>query len=146
MQYISGYSLEKRLSMDQPITWYDRLKWASQIASAMYYIHSMDIIHRDLRCCNVLVSCFSINYTVNHNGSWILKKMHSLVTLVQFHSLSQNYCQETCLNSRNSEFELTKSEFKHNPNSVNKQINSVVLVVILCRNCNDEAKSNRHCK
>ncbi|XP_073994181.1 LIM domain kinase 1 isoform X2 [Rhodnius prolixus] len=55
-EYISGGTLKELLhDITRVLTWTDRAKLARDIASGMTYLHSMNIIHRDLNSHNCLV-------------------------------------------------------------------------------------------
>lgn len=56
-EYISGGTLTDLIhDIDQPIPWEQRVSFAKDIAAGMAYLHSMNIIHRDLNSHNCLVS------------------------------------------------------------------------------------------
>ncbi len=57
MELIEGMNLEKYLTTEQgkKMSWKDVLIIARDIANAMAYIHSKNVLHLDLRCANVLV-------------------------------------------------------------------------------------------
>ncbi|KAF7267474.1 hypothetical protein GWI33_019307 [Rhynchophorus ferrugineus] len=55
-EYISGGTLTELLqNSTQPLPWEQRVSFAKDIASGMAYLHSMNIIHRDLNSHNCLV-------------------------------------------------------------------------------------------
>ncbi|CAH1163270.1 unnamed protein product [Phaedon cochleariae] len=55
-EYISGGSLTELLhDSNQPLPWEQRVSFAKDIAAGMAYLHSMNIIHRDLNSQNCLV-------------------------------------------------------------------------------------------
>ena len=53
-EYCSGGNLNDRLS--QPSSEEKTLKWLSQIASALSYLHSLQIVHRDVKPDNVMLT------------------------------------------------------------------------------------------
>ncbi|XP_013119394.2 LIM domain kinase 1 isoform X2 [Stomoxys calcitrans] len=55
-EYIAGGSLKELLhDSGLPLTWPERISFAKDIACGMCYLHSKDIIHRDLNSLNCLV-------------------------------------------------------------------------------------------
>lgn len=55
-EYIAGGSLTELLhDTSQPLPWEQRVSFAKDIAAGMAYLHSMNIIHRDLNSHNCLV-------------------------------------------------------------------------------------------
>ena len=55
-EFISGGNLKELIQdMNKPLTWEQRINVAKDIASGMAYLHSMNIIHRDLNSQNCLV-------------------------------------------------------------------------------------------
>lgn len=55
-EYISGGTLKSYIhDLQRPLSWRQRMKFAKDIASGMAYLHSQDIIHRDLNSQNCLV-------------------------------------------------------------------------------------------
>ncbi|XP_076058385.1 LIM domain kinase 1 isoform X2 [Oratosquilla oratoria] len=55
-EYISGGTLKDIIhEVDQVIPWHQRISFATDIAAGMAYLHSRDIIHRDLNSHNCLV-------------------------------------------------------------------------------------------
>ena len=54
MPVIEGESLRERLNRDKQLPVDDALKITSQVASALSYAHSRDIVHRDIKPANIL--------------------------------------------------------------------------------------------
>jgi len=55
-----------RQSLLIPTDWDLRLKWTIQLANAICFIHSHNVVHRDLRCVNLLVNYF-VTLFLTHN-------------------------------------------------------------------------------
>jgi serine/threonine protein kinase len=56
MRYINGPSLDKLLAERGPLPWEDALRITGQIAEALQFAHDKDLIHRDVKPQNILVS------------------------------------------------------------------------------------------
>lgn len=55
-EYIAGGTLRELIhDISQPLPWEQRVSFAKDIAAGMAYLHSMNIIHRDLNSHNCLV-------------------------------------------------------------------------------------------
>ena len=55
-EFISGGTLKELIQdMNRALSWHQRINFAKDIASGMAYLHSMNIIHRDLNSQNCLV-------------------------------------------------------------------------------------------
>lgn len=55
-EYIAGGTLTELIhNTSQPLPWEQRVSFAKDIAAGMAYLHSMNIIHRDLNSHNCLV-------------------------------------------------------------------------------------------
>eukprot|EP01114_Cavostelium_apophysatum_P001924 TRINITY_DN11689_c0_g1_i1.p1 TRINITY_DN11689_c0_g1~~TRINITY_DN11689_c0_g1_i1.p1 ORF type:complete len:869 (+),score=234.42 TRINITY_DN11689_c0_g1_i1:97-2703(+) len=56
MEYVSRGSLRKTLKNHSiPLVWHTRVKFAVECARAIAYLHSKDVIHRDLKSKNLLI-------------------------------------------------------------------------------------------
>ena len=44
------------LQRNQPIEWPIRMKWCMQLTNALLYLHQSGIVHRDIRCVNILLT------------------------------------------------------------------------------------------
>ncbi len=40
----------------EPIDWILRIKWAMQLSNVLVHLHNQGLIHRDVRCVNILVT------------------------------------------------------------------------------------------
>lgn len=57
MELAEGGNLNDFLkSRRSPIDWITRMKWSIQLSNALEYLHNVNLIHRDLRCVNILLS------------------------------------------------------------------------------------------
>lgn len=69
-EYISGGTLKDLIhDLTEPLPYEQRVNFAKDIASGMAYLHSMNIIHRDLNSHNCLVREVSVfnNYIFTNN-------------------------------------------------------------------------------
>ena len=86
IEYCPGGNLNERLA--RPSTEYMNIKWMSQTAAALAYLHSREVVHRDLKLENVLLTAaedvkladFGLarqyialkpTYTQQYDGSWM---------------------------------------------------------------------------
>jgi len=57
MDYAAGGNLYEYLKKaKEPVDWRIRSKWAKQIAETLKFLHEKGVIHRDLRCVNILLT------------------------------------------------------------------------------------------
>ena len=64
-------------NINEPIQWSLCMKWLTQITNALVYLHKSGIIHRDLRCSNILlnedwhikISDFGVSVWFEKNGN-----------------------------------------------------------------------------
>lgn len=57
MEYASLGTLESYLKhQTNPIDWILKMKWSMQLSNILMYLHHRGIVHRDVRCVNILVS------------------------------------------------------------------------------------------
>src|SRR5690349_20845578 len=57
MEFAERGNLNNLLKCQQlPVGWITRMKWCMQITNGLFYLHKNNIIHRDLRCVNILVT------------------------------------------------------------------------------------------
>src|SRR4029077_5370799 len=56
MPYVEGESLRDRLSREQQLPIDEAISIACQVASALSYAHSRDVVHRDVKPENILLS------------------------------------------------------------------------------------------
>ncbi len=59
MEFIEGKSLEEVIAERAPIAPQEALHYLSQVASALDYAHSQNVIHRDIKPSNVIVDAYS---------------------------------------------------------------------------------------
>ncbi|XP_045468751.1 LIM domain kinase 1 isoform X1 [Harmonia axyridis] len=85
-EYISGGTLTDLIhNISQPLPWEQRVSFAKDIAAGMAYLHSMNIIHRDLNSHNclvredktVVVADFGLARIVSHNSDSIGRRISS---------------------------------------------------------------------
>ena len=77
MEFAENGNLNSLLEKQtEPIEWLLRMKWSVQISNALTYIHQSHVVHRDLRCVNILItkdldikiSDFGISVWFNETG------------------------------------------------------------------------------
>jgi serine/threonine-protein kinase len=56
MPYVEGESLRHRLNHEKQLPVHDALKIAREIAAALSYAHSSDVVHRDIKPENILLA------------------------------------------------------------------------------------------
>ncbi len=55
MEFIEGRNIEKRLETAPP-TLTQVVKWHVDLADALSYIHAKEVIHRDIKCANIIIT------------------------------------------------------------------------------------------
>lgn len=61
--YFEKGTLESLLLSTTNVTWQNRLNWISNVAEALAFVHSLGIIHRDVKSSNILISdSFQVNF------------------------------------------------------------------------------------
>jgi serine/threonine protein kinase len=61
MEYVDGGTLKNQiLTADSPIEEAVVVDWVSQVAAALHYIHSMNLLHRDIKSENIFISSTGI--------------------------------------------------------------------------------------
>jgi serine/threonine-protein kinase len=56
MPFVEGESLRGRLARDEPVTQADAVRMLREVASALAFAHAHDVVHRDIKPDNVLLS------------------------------------------------------------------------------------------
>ncbi|KAK9892414.1 hypothetical protein WA026_019863 [Henosepilachna vigintioctopunctata] len=83
-EYISGGTLTELIhDVTQPLPWEQRVSFAKDIAAGMAYLHSMNIIHRDLNSHNclvrddktVIVADFGLARILSHNTESVSRRL-----------------------------------------------------------------------
>eukprot|EP00005_Dracoamoeba_jomungandri_P002247 CAMPEP_0174261196 /NCGR_PEP_ID=MMETSP0439-20130205/11288_1 /TAXON_ID=0 /ORGANISM="Stereomyxa ramosa, Strain Chinc5" /LENGTH=703 /DNA_ID=CAMNT_0015345635 /DNA_START=49 /DNA_END=2160 /DNA_ORIENTATION=- len=82
-QYAEGGDLRTLLKSNNPLSWKERISIAMDVAKAMSFVHSEDIIHRDLKSKNILLTAeksallcdfgFARESVVDENGAFTQK-------------------------------------------------------------------------
>jgi len=64
-EFIEGGTLKEHLQdLNRPLSWLQKVIMGKDISSGMAYLHSMDIIHRDLNSQNCLCKSVSLCFTL----------------------------------------------------------------------------------
>lgn len=91
IEYIEGGALKDLLQdLARPLSWLQKVVMAKDISSGMAYLHSMDIIHRDLNSQNCLCKSVSVIFQTRPNSSRPQKHFLFLVIFLQEGSFSEN--------------------------------------------------------
>lgn len=70
IEYIEGGALKDLLQdLTRPLSWLQKVVMAKDISSGMAYLHSMDIIHRDLNSQNCLCKSVSVTFQTQPDSS-----------------------------------------------------------------------------
>ena len=93
MEYISGGTLQDRIK-DAPLALSDAIKIASQVAEALKAAHAKDIVHRDIKSANVMITEDGIAKVLDFglaktNQSTMLTRMGSTLGTVAYMSPEQ---------------------------------------------------------
>jgi serine/threonine protein kinase len=55
MQYLDGRTLDREISAHKRVPWLDVVRWAVDILDALRYVHSRNVIHRDIKPTNIML-------------------------------------------------------------------------------------------
>ncbi|CAF1017246.1 unnamed protein product [Brachionus calyciflorus] len=117
LEYISGGTLKDIIhNINVPLLWKLRVGYARDIASAMQYLHSLNIIHRDLKSDNCLV---------RENGRVVVADFG----LSRIINISNNQCKNNSFNesSSSSVFLRMLNQVSQSPESSSSCTNSFIV-------------------
>jgi serine/threonine protein kinase len=82
MEYVDGESLEKMLDREKTLTYKEVCKWTLQMCQALDYAHAQQILHRDLRPANIMISKNGVLKIGDFGVAALMEKMPYAKTII----------------------------------------------------------------
>jgi len=82
MEYVEGESLEAMLDREKVLQYKEACHWTLQMCEALQYAHSQQILHRDLRPANILISKSGVLKVGDFGVAALLEKMPYAKTII----------------------------------------------------------------